>query len=224
MATSGQTYLQIVNTVLARMRESSVATVSDTLYSTLISKLVNQVKSEMEQAYYWNVLRDTYAVATVVDTTSYTFTGAGPEAIVLNGWDRTSPRQLIRGTNAEFDVWFFGVTAANIRTGPPTHYIPAGVSSVYDLKVDIHPKPDAVYNLSFNVYKPQADLSAGGDVALVPQSVLIEETIARAMIERGDDAAPRPRPGSTFIMQELLATAISREAGHDPRENDWTPE
>lgn len=221
MATSGQTYLQIVNIVLARMRESSVSTVSETLYSTFISKLVNQVKSEMEQAYYWNVLRDTYAVATVADTTSYTFTGAGPEAIVLNGWDLTSPRQLRRGTNAEFDAWYFGVAAADIQTGAPTHYIPAGVSADYDLKVDVYPKPDAVYNLSFNIYKPQADLSAGGDVALVPQSVLIEETIARAMVERGDEMAPKPRPGETFIHTHLLATAISREAGHDDTENDW---
>jgi hypothetical protein len=67
-------------------------------------------------------------------------------------------------------------------------------------------------------------LSAGADVTLVPQSVLIEEVVARAMVERGDEAAPKPQQGETFIMRDLLASAISREAGHDPYELDWCAE
>jgi hypothetical protein len=221
MTTYGQTYLQIVNTVLARLRESSVATVSETTYSTFISKLVNQVKSEIEQAYYWNALRDTYAINTVDGTTSYIFTGAGPDAVVINGWDTTSPAPVNRGTNAQFDQWYFGVAPADIQSGPPRYFIPAGASADYDLKIDVYPKPDGVYALQFNIYKPQADLSAGTDVALVPQNVLIEEVISRAMIERGDDAAPKPQPGETFINQFLLSAAIAREAAHDDREMDW---
>jgi len=224
MTTYGQTYLQLVNIVLARMREASVATVAENTYSTFLSKLVNQVKSEMEQAFYWNALRDTYSVNTVTDTTSYTFTGAGPEAIVLNGWDTTSPSMLRRGTNAQFNAWFFGVPAASIQSGPPRYFIPAGVSADYDLKIDVWPKPDGVYALAFNVYKTQPDLSAGTDVTLVPQSVLVEEVIARAMVERGDEMAPKPQPGETFIMRDLLAIAISREAGHDDDEMDWVSE
>jgi len=81
-----------------------------------------------------------------------------------------------------------------------------------------------VYALAFNVYKTQPDLSAGTDVTLVPQSVLVEEVIARAMVERGDEMAPKPQPGETFIMRDLLAIAISREAGHDDDEMDWVSE
>jgi hypothetical protein len=224
MTTYGQTYLQLVNTVLARMREASVATVSETTYSTFISKLVNQVKGEIEQAYYWNALRDTYAVNTVAATTSYTFTGAGPEAAIINGWDTTSAAKLTRGTNAQFDAWFFGVSAGQVQSGPPRHFLPAGVSDDYDLKVDVYPKPNAVYALMFNVYKPQADLSAGADVALVPQSVLIEETVARAMVERGDEMAPKPQPGETFILRDILSAAVAREAGHDDDELVWDVE
>ena len=221
MTTFGNDYLALINIVLARMREASVATVSETTYSTFISKLLNQVKTEIEQAFYWNALRDTYAVNTVADTTSYVFTGAGPEAVVLDGWDTTSQNMLKRGTNAQFNAWFFGVVAASIQTGPPRYFIPAGISADYDLKIDVWPKPDAVYALSFNVYKTQPDLSASTDVALIPQSVLIEETVARAMVERGDEMAPKPQPGETFIMRDLLVIAISREAGHDSSEQDW---
>jgi len=224
MATHGQSYLDIVNLVLVRMREATVATVSETTYSTFISKLVNQVKTEIEQAFYWHALRDTFSVNTVVDTTSYTFTGAGPEAAVISAWDTTSGRQLKRGTNAQFDVLFFGVPVASIQTGAPQYYVPAGISAGYDVKVDIWPKPDAVYALMFNVYVGQDDLSAGTDVALVPQNVLIEETLARAMIERGDEIAPKPQSGDTFVLRDLLAAAVARESGHDEDEMDWEPQ
>lgn len=220
MASFGLTWLQIVNRVLARLREGSVATVSETTYSTFVGALVNQVKSEIEQAYYWNALRDTYEILTVDGTTSYSFTGAGSEAVVLEGWNTTQQGQLKRGTNAEFNAWYFGTT--DVQTGPTTHFIPAGVSADYDLKIDVYPEPDSeVQTLKFNIYKPQADLSADGDIALVPQSVLIEETIARAMNERGDDAAPKPQPGETFILKDLLASAVAREAGQDDDEMDW---
>lgn len=206
------------------MREATVATVSETLYSTLVSTLINQVKNEIEQAFHWNSLRDTYAINTVADTTNYTFTGAGSEAVVLSGWDTTSQSEIHDGTNRQFDIGYLGVASASIRTGPPEFYLPAGVSDDYDLRVDIYPKPDAVYALKFQIYKPQDDLSASGDIALVPQSVLIEEVVARLMNERGDEMAPKPQPGETFIMRDLLAAAIAREAGHDDSEMDWEAE
>jgi hypothetical protein len=224
MATYGKTYLQLTNLVLERMREGTVATVTENLYSTLISRLINQVKNEIEQAFYWNALRDTYSINTVADTTSYTFTDAGPEAVVISAWDTTSQNQLKRGTNAQFDLFYFGVSSGNIRTGAPTHYLPAGVSTDYDLRIDLLPKPDAVYALQVNVYKPQDDLSAGGDVPLIPQGVLVEEVVARLMNERGDEAAPKAQPGDTFIMRDLLSAAIAREAGHDDSEMDWETE
>jgi hypothetical protein len=224
MATYGKTYLQLTNLVLERMREGTVATVTENTYSTLVGHLINQVKNEIEQAFYWNALRDTYSINTVADTTSYTFTGAGPDAAVIDAWDTTSQTSLKRGTNKQFDLFYFGVASASIRTGAPEYYIPAGVDADYDLRIDLLPKPDAVYVLKVNVYKPQDDLSASGDVALIPQSVLIEEVIARLLNERGDEAAPKAQPGETFIMRDLLAAAVAREAGHAEGDLDWEPE
>lgn len=220
-----KTYLQLVNAILPRMREATVSSVSDTTYSALVGQMVNQVKSEIEGAYYWNALRDTYAVSTVASTTSYAFTGAGPRAAVVgNGWDTTSPGRIWRRTNKEFDEWYFGSTSGNIPSGPPTAFVPAGVSADYDLKIDIYPIPDAVYVMKFNVYVPQDDLSNDADVTRVPQEVLIEEVVARLMVERGDDSAPKPMPGETFILKDLLQTAVSRESGQDDGEMTWEPE
>lgn len=219
MSASGLSYLQIINRVLGRLREDSVAASNTTTYSTFIGTLVNQVKAEIEDAFHWNSMRDTYSVTAVPGTTSYVLTGAGMNAAVLNGWNTTTAQELTKGTNAGFDSKFFGVTS--VQTGDVTQYLPAGYSANYDVKLDIWPSPSTTNALKFNVYSPQADLSSDSTVPLVPQSVLIEEVIARAMAERGDEGASQPAPGETFIRKELLASAISREHEHDPTELDW---
>ena len=58
------TYLQLVNDVLTRLRETTVANVSDTDYSALIGKLVNDAKREVEDAWDWEALATTYTITT----------------------------------------------------------------------------------------------------------------------------------------------------------------
>lgn len=222
MAASGLTFLQIINRVLKRLREDSVAANDTTTYSTMIGTLVNAVKSDIEDAFYWNALRDTYSVSAVPGTTGYGLTGAGAHAVIIDGWNTTVPLQLRKSTNADFNAKFFGVTT--VQTGQVEQYLAAGVDANYDLKVDIWPSPSATNALKFNVYVPQADLAADATVPLVPQNLLIEETIARALAERGDEGAAQPMPGEKFIRADLLASAVSREAGYDDTEMDWVPE
>ena len=50
------TYLEIVNSILVRLREPTVSTVGLDAYSTLIGKFVNDAKRQVEDAYAWNVL------------------------------------------------------------------------------------------------------------------------------------------------------------------------
>jgi hypothetical protein len=59
------TYLELVNDVLVRLRETSVSTVSETSYSSLIGKFVNDAKRQIEDAFAWNVLVQTITVTTV---------------------------------------------------------------------------------------------------------------------------------------------------------------
>jgi len=225
MSASGLTFLQIINRVLSRLREAEVAAYNTTIYSTFIGTIVNQVKAEIEDAFHWNSMRDTYAVTTTSGTATYALVGAGMNAVILDGWNTTTNGKLTPGTNADFNQKFFGT--ATVQTGNTQQYIAAGFDANYDLKVDIWPSPTATTNaLKFNVYVPQADLAASATVPLCPQSVLIEETIARALLERGDEGAAVPQgpPGSTFIRADLLSSAIAREDSYDPSESDWQAE
>ena len=78
------TYLQVVNSVLRRLREDTVSSVTENDYSTLIGDLVNTVKSEIEDAWKWNVLRNTITVNTVDGTYRYILTGSGVKSTLLD--------------------------------------------------------------------------------------------------------------------------------------------
>jgi hypothetical protein len=207
VATHGLTFLEIINRVLSRLRKSTVAAHNSTDYSTMVGAMINAVKAEIEDAFQWNALRDTYDLNTVAGTTSYSLTGAG-DSTILSVWNSTSYHELTRGTNREFDRNFFG--SGTVPSGAPTKYLPAGL--------------DASYELKLNIYTQQDDLAANDTVPLVPQPLLIEETIARLLVERGDEGAPRPMPGETFILRDMLAQTIAREVSHDPTEMDWEVE
>ena len=69
MATT-TTYLQAVNSVLRRLRETEVSTVNENSYSKMIGELVNDAKSSVESAFGWNALTSTLTVPTVADTST----------------------------------------------------------------------------------------------------------------------------------------------------------
>ena len=223
MAATGLTFLQCVNRVLERLRESTVAAYNENTYSTMIAALMNQVKAEIEEAWAWHAMRDTFSVTTVNGTSNYALTSSGMNAQIIDGWNTTTENKLKRGTNAGFNAKFFGTSDPD--DGDPTEYLVTGLDSNYDITVDVWPIPDATTNiLKFNVYIPQRDLAADATVPLVPQNLLIEETYARALVEKGEEGATPPQPGTTFIRTDLLAAAVSRDQGTDETETDWETE
>lgn len=224
MAASALTYVQIVNRILVQLREDTVTNFGDTTYSTLISALVNQVKSEIEDAWYWHAMRETYSIATTNGTSQYSLTGAGMNAVVIDAWNTSQGIELRKRTVAEFNLSFFGVIT--VATGSPQSYIQVGLDSSFDPVVDFYPVPvtGKLDTLKVNAFKPQADLAANATVPIVPQDLLIKETIARAKFEKGEDGAPGPLPGESFILKDLLSVAVMRDAGIDPSELDWTPD
>jgi hypothetical protein len=221
MAASALTYLQIVNRVLVRLREEEVATIAENDYSNLVSKMVNAVKAEIEAAWSWHALRSTIQVNAVAGTTQYTLTASGMNAEIISAWNTTSSLRMVLGTYAEFDAYFLGTP--DVHQAAPQKYILRGfdTGSSYDRKVDVWPKPNASYTLKFQVYVPQADLSATTDVPKIPQDVLVEETVARCLLEKGEDGARQPKPDETFILADMLANAVFKEVNIDSVEMDW---
>lgn len=84
------TYLELINDVLIRLRETTVATNGATTYSTLIGKFVNDAKRQVEDAFSWNVLGQNITLTTVAATYSYSLTGAGQN---FKSWMLSTLRQ-----------------------------------------------------------------------------------------------------------------------------------
>lgn len=90
-----RTYLQLVNDVLVRLRETPVSTVSQTSYSMLVGALVNDAKREVEDSWQWSQLFDYLTFNCISGISSYetntmlTRYAAPPLSASNGGSDRT---------------------------------------------------------------------------------------------------------------------------------------
>lgn len=221
MATSHfKTYLELVNEVLARLRERQVTTVTQSPYSRMIGSFVNKVKYDVEQAHRWQTLRESWQVNTAPEVTSYYMDVAGPRAQFIACYNVTTGEEVKKSTNEEMDRLL--VLDEPNRSGPPKLYIPNAHWDSQDVKVDIWPVPDASYLLQWNIYAPQGDLVADTDTMGVPYRPVIEGALAMAYAERGEDG------GQMSLVQwqvynSALSDAIAVDAGLNDEEMVWEP-
>ena len=177
------TYLQLVNDVLARLRESSVATVTTNAYSTLIGKFVNDAKRQVEDAWNWDALSATLTLTTSGGTSTLLATGSGPRPRDVTINDTTNKSRL---TNVPIQWIVDQQQLSNVTNGPPIYYAWNGNNGT-DSYLELYPTPAGAYTLKVNCYVPQAELSNGSDVILVPSEPVIAGAFARALAERGED-------------------------------------
>lgn len=211
------TYLQAVNDVLIRLRESTVSTVSETSYSTLIGKFVNDTKRAVEDAYTWNVLTTNITIPTVSGTATYSMTGAGQKFRVMDAVNVTGNFGLRNiDNNRMYRYLNFGSPANAI----PSYYAFNGVDGNYDTQVDVFPKPDGVYNLVFTVVIPQDTLSSDSTVISVPAELVIQGAYARALVERGEDGGLNSSEAYA-LYRSMLSDYIALESTRYPDEGQF---
>lgn len=178
------TYLELINDVLVRLRETTVSTNSETSYSALIGKFVNDAKRQVEDAYAWNVLGTTVTLSTTSGTYSYALTGAGQKFQVQDVINVTGNVGM---KNIDFATMNRYQNFSTPVSGIPAYYAFDGVDSNNDTKVTLYPRPDGVYSIPFSLTVPQATLSADATVVKVPDTLVAQNAYARALVERGED-------------------------------------
>jgi hypothetical protein len=209
------TYLELVNDVLVRLRESTVSTVGETTYSSLIGKFVNDAKRQIEDSYNWNCLAQTITVTTTAGTSSYALTGAGQKFRVNDALNTTS---LIGLRNIEFvDM------NRKLNLGAPSQSIPSefcfsGVDGSGDTKVDLFPVPSGAFTLLFDLTIPQANLSADGTSVKVLDYLVAQSAYSRALIERGEDGGTNSNEAYA-LFRGMLSDAIALESTRYPEDN-----
>jgi len=213
------TYLQAVNSVLRRLRESEVSTVNESAYSKMIGELVNDAKSSVEAAYGWNALTQTLTATTSADVFSYVLTGSGVRFKVLNVINDTS-NTFLRLAPLSFMTQQFLPTTP--QKGTPNYYIFNGQDSNGDSLVDLFPIPDGAYDIRFNIVLPQAQLTSDNTIIKVPADVVILNAYARAVVERGEDGGIQSSEAYA-LAKNLMSDYISLESNRSIDDTNWIP-
>ena len=210
-------YIQLVNSVLRRLRETEVSSVADNAYSKLIGEFVNDAKRQVEDAYPWNALSETLTAVTAADIFNYVLVGSGQRFRVIDVLNDTSNIVVQNATTRWMNEKFL---ITSVQKGSPAYYNFNGTNSNGDTQVDLFPVPNGVYDIRFNVIKPQVALSADADVLLIPSEPVIFNATARAIAERGEDGGVLAGE-MAFIYNQSLADAIAIESGRYVEESAW---
>lgn len=210
-------YLDLVNDVLIRLREDEVTAVTDTPYSKLIGKFVNDAKRLVEDSYQWNALSETLTVTTANDLFNYVMTGSGQRFKVIDVINSEDDFFLEYMPFSQMNNLFLNQSP---QKGSPYYYNFNGVDANGDTQVDIFPIPDGVYNIYFNIYKPQVSLSAGADVIKVPAEPVIKYAYAMGVAERGEDGGLAAQE-ATALADISLADHIAMAAHRQNDEYIW---
>jgi hypothetical protein len=211
------TYLELVNDVLIRLRETTVSTVSETSYSTLIGKFVNDAKRQIEDAFAWNVLGTTITLSTTSGTYSYSLTGAGQKFQVIDVINVTSNVGM---KNIDFASMNRKQNFSTPVSGIPSEFAFDGVDGSYDTKVTLYPRPDGVYSIPFSLAVPQATLSSDSTVVLVPDVLVVQNAYSRALIERGEDGGMNSSEAYQ-LYKSMLSDYIALEGTRYPENQEF---
>jgi len=211
------TYLELVNDVLIRLRETTVSTVSETSYSALIGKFVNDAKRQIEDAFAWNVLGQTITVTTVASTPAYSLTGAGQKFQVMDVINTTSNVGLINITFVDMNRKLNFTPLVN---SIPTEFAFDGVDGSYDTKVNLYPIPDGVYTIKFALTVPQATLTSDSTVVAVADTLVAQNAYARALVERGEDGGLTSSEAYQ-LYKAMLSDSIALEGTRYPENQEF---
>jgi len=208
------TYVNIMNEVLRRLRESEVSDVSENTYSKMVGDFINDAKRSVEDSHDWSALRTTIVVPTVADTTEYSLTNAGERVKIYSVINDTSNFFM----RYESPNWFNNAYYISGEvTGTPDSYTFSGVDSSDDTKVRVYPKPDGVYSLRFDLIAREAELSSSSDTTVLPKNAIVHTAIALLSRERGETGGTTTQDYFA-IADKHLSDAIALDAYKNPEE------
>ena len=211
------TYLEVVNNILKRLRERTVATIEESAYSSLIAVLVNDAKESVENAWSWSGLRTTLSATTSTNVFNYELNGSLNRMTVLDVINDTDDFFMKHKDSHTFNSLFLNTTP---QEGSPYYYNFNGISADGDTQVDVYPIPDGAYDLRFNVVLRTNDLSGDADTFKVPSKPIELLAYAMAVEERGEDGGVNPV--SAYARSDVaLADAIALDAAKHPEETIW---
>lgn len=197
------TYLELVNGVLRRLRENQVDTVAETSYSVLIGDFVNDAKQLVEDSHSWSALRTAIDISTVSGTSVYALTGAGQDVEVREAMN-TSSNGRLNTQNRSYMNKYYRINTP--LSGTPNEFAFSGTDDNGDITVQVYPLPNGIYNLYFDAFVRQPDLTEDATRLKVPYNPVLQLALAMALRERGETG------GQSAAEQFAIADAVLSDA------------
>ena len=208
------TYLNVMNNVLRRLRETEAASVTESIYARMVGDFIDDAKTMVAQAADWSALRETVTITTAADDNTYSLAGTGDDVKIMSVLNDTQNCFMEYQTKDLFNDQLY---IAGASTGAPKYYTFNGLDSNGDTQVLVGPTPDGVYNLRFDVVKRQARLTANSDVLLIPSKPVIHYAVALLSRERGETGGTSTAEHFA-IAERFLTDAIALDAAKHPEE------
>jgi hypothetical protein len=208
------TYLNLMNSVLRRLREEETTSVTSTTYVKMVGDFINDAKTLVGQAADWSALRETITISTTASDNTYSLTGGGDNIKVMSMLNDTENCFMEYQTKDWFNEQLYISSAAE---GAPRYFTYNGLDASGDTQILVGPTPDGVYSIRVDTVKRQADLSANDDVLLVPAQPVIHLAVALLARERGETGGTSTAEYFT-IANQYLSDAIAIDAAKHPEE------
>ncbi len=208
------TYLNLMNSVLRRLREEETSSVTSTTYVKMVGDFINDAKTLVGQAADWSALRETITISTTASDNTYSLTGGGDNIKVMSMLNDTQNCFMTYQTKDWFNEQLYISSAAE---GTPRYFTYNGLDSNGDTQILVGPTPDGVYSIRVDTVKRQADLSANTDELLIPAMPVIHLAVALLARERGETGGTSTAEYFT-IANQYLSDAIAIDAAKHPEE------
>lgn len=213
------TYLETVNSVLLRLRENEVPSVSNNNYSKLIGEFVNDAKRIVEDSWDWHSLRTTFTITTVANTFSYQLSGSDVGLKTLDVINDTSNYFMKPVSSTYMNNAYLNSAVPN---SSPVYYSWNGFSQSGEALIDVYPIPDKAYTIRVNAVDKKSRMSSDSDNLFVPSDAVIQYAYALAARERGETGGTSA--AELFgIADQTLADRIALDAGRTEEETIWKP-
>lgn len=227
-----KTYLELVNSVLVRLRENTVGAVAETAYSTLIGAWVNDAKRLVEDAWDWEALIGGVTTTLAASTQDYVPPNLNERSRLCRNvvdprlpmaFDITpgDPFQLLDAPH-DWIVEQRELLAANPNNQAKPIYFSVNKTSAGGINIALYEVPTAVRTWRMYFVRPQADLSSDSDVLSIPYAPVILIALDTALNERGEEIG---EPGSTVEQRANMhiANAIAIDAQDQPHKTTFYP-
>ena len=211
------TYLQLVNSVLRRLREDQVTTVEESDYSRLIGDFVNDAKRLVEDAWDWTVLRDTYTITTVAGTSKYALADFSIRSKIMSVHNETLNAVIEQESLKRLRELDLGT---NNAVGTIRYWAVDGVDANGDAQIRFYQTPNSEQTVTVYAVKRTDELTEDTDATFLPSAPIVQWAYSYALRERGETGGQSSAEQALFAKEDLT-NAIAQDAGLHPEETIW---